>query len=109
MAYEAAREAGVDGDLLALYEAAVLLQAQALYIQESGLDVRPEFEKEAVAMDSILPRLNRLLDATGVGSYCTAAIVSDESWDTFVDGLQAFGGEGTGLAYKQQESVRSKL
>ncbi|KAL4736254.1 acyl-CoA dehydrogenase/oxidase [Aspergillus similis] len=108
MAYEAAHEAGVDDDLLALYEATVLLQAQALYIQESGLDVRSEFEKEAIAMDSVLPRLNRLLDATDVGPYCTAAIVSDESWDTFVDGLQAFGGEGTGL-YTQEESIRSRL
>ncbi|KAL4756026.1 putative acyl-CoA oxidase [Aspergillus foveolatus] len=108
IAYEAAHEAGVDDDLLALYEATVLLQAQALYIQESGLDVRSEFEKEAVAMDSVLPRLNRLLDATDVGPYCTAAIVSDESWDTFVDGLQAFGGEETGFAYTQ-ESIRSML
>ncbi|KAL4995026.1 acyl-CoA dehydrogenase NM domain-like protein [Aspergillus recurvatus] len=109
MAYEAAREAGVDENLLALYEAAVLLQAQALYIQESGLDVRPEFEKEAVAMDSVLPRLNSLLNATGVGPYCTAAIVSDEAWDTFVDGLQAVGGEVARLAYMQQESIQSKL
>ncbi|KAL5048226.1 hypothetical protein BDW71DRAFT_205763 [Aspergillus fruticulosus] len=109
MAYEAACEAGVDEEILALYEAAVLLQAQALYIQVSGLDVRPELEKEAIAMDSVLPRLDCLLDATGVGPYCTAAIVSDESWDTFVGGLQAFGGEGTGLASMQQESIRSRL
>jgi hypothetical protein len=79
MVYEAAREAGVDNNLLALYEAAVLLQAQALYVQESRLDVRPEFKKETAAMDAVLLRLDYLLDTTGTRPYCTAAIVSDES------------------------------
>ena len=109
MAYEAAHEADVDEDMLSLYEAAVLLDSQALYIQESGLDMRSVFKQEAEAMDRILPRLDCLLDATGVGPYCAAPIVSDESWLTFADGLQAFGGEGCGFVHGQQDSTRSRL
>ncbi|KAI9375221.1 acyl-CoA dehydrogenase NM domain-like protein [Aspergillus egyptiacus] len=97
MAYEAAREARVDEDHLALYQSAVLLQAPALYIQESGLkgDIWSEFEKEALALDRLLPKLDALLEETGAGPYCTAAIVSDGDWDFFVDGLQGFRGEGS--------------
>ncbi|KAK9369881.1 acyl-CoA dehydrogenase/oxidase C-terminal [Lipomyces kononenkoae] len=93
MAYESARDTGIDKDLLALYEACVLLHAPAWYVESACLDIKSQFECEATAMDSILPRLDKLLDETGAGPYCTAPIITDEDWHSFVDGLQGCGKE----------------
>ncbi|KAK9238581.1 acyl-CoA dehydrogenase/oxidase C-terminal, partial [Lipomyces kononenkoae] len=91
MAYESARDSGIDKDLLALYEAGVLVRAPAGYVESACLDIKSQFECEANAMDSILPRLDQLLDETGAGPYCTAPIITDEDWLSFVDGLQGYG------------------
>ncbi|KAL5362174.1 acyl-CoA dehydrogenase NM domain-like protein [Aspergillus floccosus] len=93
MAYESALEAGIERDFLVLYEANVLLHAPAWYVSGMGLDIEAQFKNEVQAMDSILPKLNRLLDETGAGPYCSAAIVTDESWNRFLDGLRGYGTE----------------
>lgn len=110
MAYESAREAGIESDLLALYEASVLLHAPAWYVSGMGLDIEAQFKNEAQAMSSILPRLNRLLDGTGAGPYSSAAIVTDESWDRFVASLPEYGTEHEDpVASSCEPLVRARL
>jgi hypothetical protein len=94
MAYEAAHEACVAEDVLALYESCVLLNLPAWYVGKVGLNIQSRFDKEVKAMDSMALRLDTLLDATGAEKYCTAPIVDDGSWGAFVDSLRAYDGEG---------------
>ncbi|OGM42201.1 acyl-CoA oxidase [Aspergillus bombycis] len=91
-AYEAAAKAGVDSDLLALYEIHAMLLDQSWYVQHTDITREYIFQKEARLLDALLPRLDPLLDATGAGPYCTAPILSQASWDAFVDGLETLGG-----------------
>ncbi|KAB8273365.1 hypothetical protein BDV30DRAFT_238788 [Aspergillus minisclerotigenes] len=93
-AYEAAAKAGVDSDLLALYEIHAVLLDPSWYIQHTHLTREYLFQKEARLLDTLLPRLDSLLDATGVGLYCTAPILSQASWDAFVDRLKTLEGVG---------------
>ncbi|KAB8205293.1 hypothetical protein BDV34DRAFT_213284 [Aspergillus parasiticus] len=83
-AYEAAAKAGVDSDLLALYEIHAVLLDLSWYVQHTDL-TREYLFQEARLLDTLLPRLDTLLDATGVGLYCTAPILLQASWDAFVD------------------------
>ncbi|KAK6821574.1 hypothetical protein RU639_007824 [Aspergillus parasiticus] len=68
-AYEAAAKAGVDSDLLALYEIHAVLLDLSWYVQHTDL-TREYLFQEARLLDTLLPRLDTLLDATGVGLYC---------------------------------------
>ncbi|KNG89822.1 acyl-CoA oxidase [Aspergillus nomiae NRRL 13137] len=90
-AYEAAAKAGVDSDLLALYEIHAVLLDLSWYVQHTDITREYIFQKEARLLDTLLPRLDTLLDATGAGPYCTAPILSQASWDAFVDGLETLG------------------
>jgi hypothetical protein len=108
MAYEAAREAGIAEDVLALYEACVLRNLPAWYVGKIGLNIKSQFGNEVQAMDSISLRLDSLLDATGAEKYCTAPIVKDGSWGAFVDSLQANDGEDSASAHSQAR-FKSKL
>ncbi|KAE8307248.1 hypothetical protein BDV41DRAFT_569210 [Aspergillus transmontanensis] len=83
-AYEAAAKAGVDSDLLALYEIHAVLLDPSWYVQHTDL-TRENLFQEALLLDTLLPRLDTLLDATGVGLCCTAPILLQASWDAFVD------------------------
>lgn len=110
MAYEAAREAAIEPNLLTLYEAGVLLQAPAWYVRGLRLDLEAQFQQEARAIDSLLPRLNQLLDATGAAPYCSAPILTNEAWNRFVDGLEGYGAEeGQWTACPGGSAVQSKL
>ncbi|KAL3495497.1 acyl-CoA dehydrogenase/oxidase C-terminal [Aspergillus germanicus] len=97
MAYEAARAAGVDEDLLALYEAGVLFHAPGWYVSTMGLDIRGVFGNESVAMDRVLGRLGEVVWGLEqeVGAYCTAPILGDKQWEGFVGGLQEVGADGS--------------
>ncbi|KAB8257334.1 hypothetical protein BDV32DRAFT_152469 [Aspergillus pseudonomiae] len=90
-AYEAAAKAGIDSDLLALYEIHAVLLDPSWYVQHTDITRESIFQKEARLPDTLLPRLDTLLDATGAGPYCTAPILSQASWDAFVDGLETLG------------------
>ncbi|KAB8252205.1 hypothetical protein BDV35DRAFT_376239 [Aspergillus flavus] len=95
-AYEAAAKAGVDSDLLALYEIHAVLLDPSWYIQHTDLTREYLFQKEARLLDTLLPRLDTLLDSTGAGLYCTAPILSLASWDAFVDRLETL--EAVGMS-----------
>jgi acyl-CoA oxidase len=92
MAYEAALAAGVDSDLLALYEAGVITQDSSWYVQHAGLTREMQFDRESQAMSAVLPRLEELLDGTGAKEYVDAPILSQEAWDDFESSLELYTG-----------------
>ncbi|KAF5859621.1 hypothetical protein ETB97_002594 [Aspergillus alliaceus] len=93
-AYEAAVKAGIDSDLLALYEIHTVLLDPSWYTQHTDLTREYLFRTEARLLDALLPQLDKLLDETGAGPYCTAPILSQASWDAFVGGLETLDGVG---------------
>ncbi|KAF9887215.1 hypothetical protein FE257_010469 [Aspergillus nanangensis] len=94
MAYEAALRAGIDDDLLALYEAGMVLSDMSWYSENLGLKRSTVYDKERRAMDRILPRLDQLLDGLRIGPYCTAPFQTAERWGAFVAAAPSFMGEG---------------
>ncbi|RAH74038.1 uncharacterized protein BO66DRAFT_408499 [Aspergillus aculeatinus CBS 121060] len=94
MAYEAALDAGVEPDLLALYEAGVVLQDPAWYAEHCGLSREAQLDQEGRALDALEPRVEELLDGLGVARFCTAPILSAERMERFAAGLPTFGEEG---------------
>ncbi|KAL2811762.1 acyl-CoA dehydrogenase NM domain-like protein [Aspergillus granulosus] len=112
MAYEAARAASVDEDLLAIYEASVLFHAPAWYANAMGLDVQHVFEQEGRAMDEVLNRLEEVIEGmkVEVAEYCTAPILGDREWEEFVGELEGVGGiDGREDGEEGGELVRSML
>ena len=93
MAYEAAVKAKVDPNLLALFVAAVIKHDFSWYVEHLELRRRQQQEMEDRALEALLPKLEQLLEATNVKSYCLAPIVSDQAWDKFVESLPCFKGE----------------
>ncbi|KAJ5926541.1 hypothetical protein N7516_008314 [Penicillium verrucosum] len=95
IAYEAAIEAGVHPDLVILFEIWVMIQDLSWFVQHASVTREQIFQMEAERISAVLPRLNELLDATGAGPYCTAPIVSQASWEHFVDRLETKTGSAT--------------
>ncbi|KAJ9218775.1 hypothetical protein DTO027B5_8754 [Paecilomyces variotii] len=87
MAYEAASQAGVHPDLLALYEIGAIMQDPSWYVQHAGLGREAQFMMEEKALNAVLPRLEELLEGTGAGPYCDAPILFQGAWDAFIDRL----------------------
>ncbi|OKP12452.1 hypothetical protein PENSUB_1912 [Penicillium subrubescens] len=84
MAYDAAIAAGVNQDLVALYEVGVVKEDLSWYVEFAGLKRGRVLEMEHQALDAVLPRLNELLDELDIGAYCTAPIVSQTEWGKFM-------------------------
>jgi acyl-CoA oxidase len=92
MMYETALEAGVDPDLLALYEAGAVKENLDWYT-EKGLLTRSQFRAmENKALDALEPRLDELLDQLNMEPYVTAPITKKSLFDEFVEGLPKFTG-----------------
>ncbi|PYI35224.1 acyl-CoA dehydrogenase NM domain-like protein [Aspergillus indologenus CBS 114.80] len=94
MAYEAALDAGVEPDLLMLYEAGVVLQDPAWFVEHCGLSREAQLDQERRALDALEPRVEELLNGLGVERFCTAPILSEERMERFVAGLPACGEAG---------------
>lgn len=90
MAYEAAVAAGIDSDLLTLFEADCILQDSSWYVQHAGLTREDVFERESRALTSVLPRLEALLEGTGAEEYVDAPILSPTAWEAFEASLETF-------------------
>ncbi|KAL9471057.1 hypothetical protein ACSS6W_008998 [Trichoderma asperelloides] len=92
MVYETAVSAGIDADLLALYELGAIKENLDWYI-EKGLLTRAKFrDMENKALDSLEPRLGDLLDQLNMDEYVTAPIVEQSMFDEFVQSLPKFTG-----------------
>ncbi|KAI0259309.1 hypothetical protein BC834DRAFT_636721 [Gloeopeniophorella convolvens] len=104
VAYDAARVAALDAPLLALFEAAAVLQDEAWYVECAGARRAALRAAEADAVEAVLPHLEEYLERMDVEPYIVAPIVSDKRWTQFVGGLTTFGeargvwavGPGTG-------------
>ncbi|PYI11763.1 acyl-CoA dehydrogenase NM domain-like protein [Aspergillus sclerotiicarbonarius CBS 121057] len=105
MAYDAALDAGVDRDLLSLYEAGVV-QLDASWYVEHGLLSRMEIvSMEEQAADAILPRLEGVLDRLEPQVHCTAPLGSASRWGEFLDQLTVYKGES---GYRRSEAAEDR-
>jgi acyl-CoA oxidase len=91
IAYDAAREARVDGPLLDLFEIASMLQDEAWYVEKMGTTRAQLREREARAIEAVFPHLEEYLAQMDVAPYVVAPIVSEERWERFLGTLQVFG------------------
>ncbi|KAH9477756.1 Peroxisomal acyl-coenzyme A oxidase 3 [Psilocybe cubensis] len=88
MAYEIAVKEGIDKDILELFLASVIKLDQAWYSENAGITRDQQNKMEADAAERLLPRLEDFIEALDTKEYITAPIVSDESWNQFVDSLE---------------------
>lgn len=95
MAFEAARGAGVPEPLIHLYEVGVVGADLAAYIEYGATSRRAFAVEEAGALNAVLDRLEEYLAAADVAPYCVATIVSERSWDAFVQSLDLWSGEAS--------------
>ena len=92
MMYETALAAGVDPDLLALFEVGAVKENLSWYV-EHGLLTRAQVrEMESNALDAIQPRLGQMLDQLSIAPYIKVPILEDSSWTDFIGGLEVFEG-----------------
>ena len=92
MVYEAALAAGVDPDLIALYEVGVVKENLSWYT-ECGLLTRAKVrEMENNALDAIQPRLSEMLDQLSIAPYIKVPILEGSTWTDFTEGLADFKG-----------------
>ena len=94
IAYEVALAAGVDPNLVALYEVGAVRKNLSWYV-EAGLLTRGKVdEMEVEAIDALEPRLDNMLDQLEIAPYITAPIVEESTWDAFISGLDVCRGNG---------------
>ena len=94
MVYEIALAAGVDPNLVALYEVGAIRKNLSWYV-EAGLLTRGKVdEMEIEAIDALEPRLDNMLDQLEIAPYITAPIVKESTWNAFVSGLDVCRGNG---------------
>ncbi|PHH63654.1 hypothetical protein CDD81_5635 [Ophiocordyceps australis] len=94
MAYEAAKEAKIEPAVLTLFEAGVVAENSAWFVEKGGLSREDQFMMESQAMNLLLPQLETMLDSLGVEKFCSAPILSEKSLQTFYDGLSTFDQHG---------------
>ncbi|KAL4976061.1 acyl-CoA dehydrogenase/oxidase [Aspergillus desertorum] len=95
MASEAARDANIKPELLALYESGAVLEDPAWYTEQGGISRRAQREMEAQAADALIPELENLLHETGGAMYSNAPMASDKLWSVFVSELETFSGQAS--------------
>ncbi|KAJ5100409.1 acyl-CoA oxidase [Penicillium angulare] len=108
MAYEAALNAGVDKDLLALYEAGAIKSDSVWYSEHLGIGRADQSQKECEALDAVLPRLDEHLESLGIEPYCTAPMLSSDRWKGIVDAVPTLTGNGE-ATFPGAENMDSKL
>lgn len=95
MAFEAAKDANIRPELLAMYESCVILEDSAWYAEQGGISQKAQREMEAQAADALLPHLEELLHETGGGPYSNAPMTSEKLWSVFVSELETYSGEAS--------------
>ncbi|TFY67211.1 hypothetical protein EVJ58_g1760 [Rhodofomes roseus] len=89
-AYGCARDAGVPEPMLELFECAAIKQDPSWYSEHGGLPESVFMLKEDHAVHSALPHIREYVDSFGVEASITAPIVSSETWESWVEGLQTY-------------------
>ena len=93
MVYETALVAGVENELIDLFEVGVIKQNLSWYI-EAGLLTRSRVrEMENRALDAVQSRAEELIDKLDIAPYVTAPIAKESTWESFMQDLPTFTGE----------------
>jgi acyl-CoA oxidase len=93
MAYEAAKDAGIDPLVLQLFEAGSVNQDLAWYTEAGLLTQKQALDAEAATLTALFPHLDQLLEHTGAEPYAYAAIGSEDKWEEFVRSLPVLRGD----------------
>ncbi|KAF9467065.1 acyl-CoA dehydrogenase NM domain-like protein [Collybia nuda] len=97
LAYDAAREQGIDTDILGMFVASAIASDAPWYLENSKLTRGKQIEMEVDVASALLPRLEYLLEKLDVEPYATAPIVSNRRWDRYVETLETHGEELVGF------------
>lgn len=93
MAYEAALEASIDPNLLALFEVEMIQTDPGWYIEQLALSRATQAEMEEHAIDALFPRVRELIDQhEAVEPYLTAPMMSSSRWGELQASLPTFDG-----------------
>ena len=91
MAYDAAVDSGLSEEITNLYLAAAVKQDSAWYVENLGFSRDAQSEAMDQAINGALGCLDEWLSRTEAEEYAkNVPILSQESWDRFVDGLEGF-------------------
>jgi acyl-CoA oxidase len=90
MAYDAAVEDGVDQRVLDMFIMSVIKEDRAWFSEVGGISRAQQTDMERSAIKSLLPALEELLVGLKIEDYCSAPIISEESWRKYVDSLPTF-------------------
>lgn len=89
MAYDAAKARGVHGEFLRLYELDSIDDLSLC--TENGLITRSQYSKSLVdAYKAVLSLVLNMADGADDHAYTTAAMLSDQSWRSYLSTLQSF-------------------
>uniref|UniRef100_A0A0W0G8C9 Acyl-CoA oxidase C-alpha1 domain-containing protein n=1 Tax=Moniliophthora roreri TaxID=221103 RepID=A0A0W0G8C9_MONRR len=91
LAYESAMAANIDQRVLDLFIASVMKLDPAWYSESAGISRGDQHRMEVDCAMALLPQLESLLAKLDVQEYIMAPIVSDQSWNAFVNSLQTLG------------------
>ncbi|KAB2580942.1 Peroxisomal acyl-coenzyme A oxidase 1 [Lasiodiplodia theobromae] len=94
VAYDAARSAGVAEDVLAVFEAGCVRQAESWFVENLGWKRREIAKREEEALSALFERFDELVEGLGVEAYARVPLMSEEAWEAFVGRLPKFGGVG---------------
>ena len=90
MAYEAAKCSGIDHIILDFFEISCVADSPAWYIENTGLTCSEVAERQATALENVLPLLPQFLDDSDVEDYVTAPIVDEGDTEKYILGLPTF-------------------
>ncbi|KAK0459243.1 uncharacterized protein EV420DRAFT_1269405, partial [Desarmillaria tabescens] len=93
MAFEAATQSGIDGEVMAMFIASVIKSDASWYIENGCLSRAEQRKMEAQAAMALLPRLEELLAWLDCDDYVTAPMVSDEMWNSHIQTLKVYHGQ----------------
>jgi acyl-CoA oxidase len=95
MAYEAAKAAGVSSCLVDLYLSSVIQSESAWYVENLELGTTRQEKLQADALNAVLLQVEKFIQGLNVEDYLKSVpIISDARWNSFVQGLEAFDGNG---------------
>ena len=91
MAYEAAKDSGVRSELLDLFQWLCISADLSWYVENCLVTREGALNSVAEAYSRAFPILLDEINSTAADDYITAPIVSEMSWEKFVDGLPSYG------------------
>ncbi|GME65284.1 acyl-dehydrogenase nm domain-like protein [Neofusicoccum parvum] len=87
LAFDGARGGGVPADLLAAFEAGVVLRGASWFVEHAGRTRRELLAREEAALTAVAARFGGLLDGLGVEAFARAPLLTEGAWGAFVEGL----------------------